>query len=567
MKKLFLLFTVLAFVSCKRNLLDVPSKDQIAEDAVWTSEGLIKAYEAEMYNGVPHGFYIHMYSKFTDEAINFAPCCGADIVGQKAVTPDNVGGAGGGDFWGSYLYYWDRGYLYIRKANVFLDKMSTTPLQISNKAQLIAEAKFLRAFYYFNLIERFGGVPIITKAYALSDAVNATVSFKRNTYDECVAQIQKDLSEAMPDLPVKIASNDAAFGRASQDAAKALLSRTLLYAASKLNNPSHDNAKWQKAADAAQALLTAGYSLYPDYRKEFILKSGDANSELIFAREFTTSNGHQAPMHNLNRRYGAYGGWWGSNGPSQNLVDDYDMANGEPAFNDDGAGNKTLNPLSGYDPQHPYANRDPRFDATIIHDGSVYRGDTFEMWVASDGNSTGFDNAKVSGDNPTSNYVFKKFFPDADVPLSFQNQYTNPWPFFRLAEIYLNYAEAKFELGDEATCRQYINLVRARVGMPGLPATVTGEALRTRLYNERRIELAMEGHRYFDLRRWKLATIYENKPMKGMQIIKDVTTGVKTYTPVTLLVRPTVTDAMNVLPIDRNEVRRNKELTQAPGYN
>jgi len=449
---------------------------------------------------------------------------------------------------------------------VFIDKMATTQIQIANKAQLIAEAKFLRAFYYFNLIERFGGVPIVTKSYDLSDAVNGTVSFKRNTYDECVAFIQKDLSEAMPDLPVKIASSDANFGRASQDAAKALLSRTLLYAASKLNNPSHDNAKWQKAADAAQALLASGYSLYPDYRKEFILKSGDANSELIFAREFTSTNGHQAPMHNLNRRYGAYGGWWGSNGPSQNLVDDYDMANGEPVYNDDGAGNKTLNPLSGYDPQHPYANRDPRFDMTIIHDESVYRGDTFQMWVASDGSSTGFDNSKVSGDNPTSNYVFKKFFPDADVPLSFQNQYTNPWPFFRLGEIYLNYAEAKFELGDEATCRQYINLVRARVGMPGIPATVTGEALRTRLYNERRIELAMEGHRYFDLRRWKLATIYENKPMKGMQIIKDVTTGVKTYTPVTLLVRPTVTDAMNVLPIDRSEQRRNKDLTQAPGY-
>lgn len=567
MKKLVFLFTILACVSCKRNLLDVPSKDKIAEDAVWSSEGLIKAYEAEMYNGVPHGFYIHMYSKFTDEAVNFAPCCGADIVGQKAVTPDNVGGAAGGDFWGSYLYYWDRGYLYIRKANVFLDKMATSTVQISNKAQLIAEAKFLRAFYYFNLIERFGGVPIVTKAYDLPDAVNATVSFKRNTYDECVAQIQKDLSEAMPDLPVKIASSDAAFGRATQDAAKALLSRTLLYAASKLNNPSHDNAKWQKAADAAQALLNSGYSLYPDYRKEFILKSGDANSELIFAREFTSTNGHQAPMHNLNRRYGAYGGWWGSNGPSQNLVDDYDMANGEPVYNDDGAGNKTLNPLSGYDPQHPYANRDPRFDMTIIHDESVYRGDTFEMWVSSDGKTNGFDNSKVSGDNPTSNYVFKKFFPDADVPLSFQNQYTNPWPFFRLGEIYLNYAEAKFELGDEATCRQYINMVRARVGMPGLPATVTGEALRVRLYNERRIELAMEGHRYFDLRRWKLATIYENKPMKGMQIIKDVTTGVKTYTPVTLLVRPTVTDAMNVLPIDRSEQRRNKDLTQAPGYN
>ncbi len=93
---------------------------------------------------------------------------------------------------------------------------------------------------------------------------------------------------------------------------------------------------------------------------------------------------------------------------------------------------------------------------------------------------------------------------------------------FRLAEIYLNYAEAKFELGDEAKCREYINKVRARVGMPDIPATVTGEALRERLYNERRIELAFENHRFFDIRRWKIANVVENRPIYGMDIFKDL---------------------------------------------
>ena len=117
--------------------------------------------------------------------------------------------------------------------------------------------------------------------------------------------------------------------------AYALLSRLYLYAASPLFNPTHDNAKWQKAADAA-AVFTEnddrGYSLYPDYGNLFNQNSGAAQNEFIFTRNFTSTNFHQAPANNLGRRYGAYGGWWASNGPAQNLVDDYDMINGEPAF-------------------------------------------------------------------------------------------------------------------------------------------------------------------------------------------------------------------------------------------
>src|SRR5690606_15188929 len=278
-----------------------------------------------------HGFYIHMYSKYTDEAYNSAPCCGADLFARNTFSPDNIDQVAGGDFWGGHMYYWDMGFQYVRKINMFLEKMEEEgAIDFEGKPRLIAEAKFLRAFVYFELIKRFGGVPIVTSTYDLKDAQEVT--FKRNTFDECVEFIESDLDEAMPDLPARYASTDPDCGRATQDAAMALRSRVLLYAASPLHNPSNDMEKWQRAADAAEALLDRGYSLHPDYRELFILPSGAPQNEYIFTRNFTPTSGHQAQMHNLPRRYGAYGGWWASNGPSQNLVDDYDMINGEPPF-------------------------------------------------------------------------------------------------------------------------------------------------------------------------------------------------------------------------------------------
>ena len=567
MKKILSSLVLLSLVlgSCKKDILDIVPLDRVAETAVWTDEALVRAYHTELYNSIPHGFGIHMYSKLADEAYNSVPNGQGPFIYQRnTYNPDNIGGGNNAD--NNYIYYWNRGYQYIRKITTFLEKMAAPDaVQISNKARLIAEAKFLRAFIYFNLIERYGGVPIVTKTYSLGEKE----VFKRNTFDECVAFIETNLNEAMADLPVKYASSDANFGRATQDAALALRSRVLLYAASPLFNPTNDKAKWQKAADAAAIFVKngdKGYSLYPDYGKLFNQPSGASENEYIFAREFTTTNGQQAPMHNLGRRYGAYGGWWASNGPAQNLVDDYDMKNGEPAFTWNGNA-QTVNPASSYNPNAPFANRDPRFDATIIHDGSVYHGDTYEMWVASNASNVwGFDSYKQSSDNPRGGYILKKFMPD-DGPLNWQTTYTIPWPHFRLAEMYLNYAEARFELGDEAAAREYLTKVRARVGMPAIPGTVTGAALRQRLYNERRIELAFEGHRFFDIRRWKIANVIENRPIRGMDILKNTVTNVMTYNPnVVLVTKVPYEDKMNLLPVETAEIRRNTPELQTPGW-
>jgi len=563
-KRIIPVLLILYFISCNQNILDFEPEDRIAESAVWSDANLINAYHTDLYNAIPHGFYIHMYSKYTDEAYNSAPCCCAELFALNTYSPGNIASMGGvttDDNWcTNFFYYWDRGYNYIRKVNVFLEKMEEIDVVLEDKKQLVAEAKFLRAFIYFELIKRFGGVPIVSQAYGLGDI--ESVTFKRNTFDECVAFIEQDLTETMPDLPDQYPSTDANYGRATADACQALLSRTLLYAASPLFNPSNDQQKWQKAADAAEALLDKGYDLYPDYQELFELSQGDAQDEVIFSRGFTTSNGHQAPMHNFNRRYEAYGGWWGSNGPSQNLVDDYDMTNGEPPFLSDG----TVNPASGYDPQNPFQDRDPRFDATIVHDETVFRGDTYEMWISEDGSQWGYDSYKNTGDNPRTNYVLKKFMP-TEGPFNWQTQFTIQWPHFRLAEIYLNYAEAKFELGDEATAREYISLVRARVGMPALPETVTGEDLRTRIYNERRIEMAFENQRMFDVRRWKIAIDVENRPIRTLDIYLDLSTGVKRYEEVVLLDKSgTYEEKMNLFPISSDEIQRNPELTQTPGW-
>lgn len=564
MKKLvLLLFVISSLLGCNDDILDVQPQDRISEEVVWGDESLIKAYHNGLYNSILHGFTIHMQSKATDEAY----CAiGWDIgnVPRGALNPDNVGSVSNSHWTGGgNLYYWNSGFQFIRKINVFLEQMADEQaLEFEDKPRMIAEAKFLRGYIYFSLIERFGGVPIVRETYNLGEEQ----VFSRNTFEECVEFIDEDLAEAIPGLPARYDATDANFGRATADACLALRSRLFLYAASPLFNPNNDQAKWQRAADASEALFASGYELHPDYTTLFNQPAGSANNELIFVRPYApvTNAFHSAPMHNLNRRYGAYGGWWASNGPSQNLVDDYDMINGEPAHIYPG-GIKTVNPASGYDPQDPYSNRDPRFDATIIYDGSMYHGDLHEMWVASDGESWGFDSYRQSGDNPRSNYVLKKFMPGEGVPLSWQEPFTNPWIIFRLGEIYLNYAEAMFELGDEPTCREYLSKVRARVGMPAIPDEVSGEELRRRLYNERRIELAFEEHRYWDLRRWKLAMEVENQPIMGMDIIKDLSTGVKSYTPIKLLERK-FEEKMYFLPIEANEILRNEGMQQNPGY-
>ena len=559
MKKIFAtILAILTLSACSDKILDIKPTNSISDAAVWSDANLIRAYHTALFNAIPHGFCIDMMCKTTDEIVT-VNSGSSPVIALATLTPDNVGNLATTQWHGGCnLAYWNQAYQYMRRINFFLEQMETVEVTLNDKDQLIAEARFLRALIYFYLIERYGDVPLVTQSYELG----SDHTFSSSSFDEIVAFIEQELNAIMPSLPDYYATTDSNFGHPTKAICQALFSRMYLYAASPLFNPSGDKSKWTKAYDASKKFIQTytQYSLYPEYDKMFSQNSGTANSEIIFARTFNSTSSHQYPINTIGRRYGGYGGWWGSSGVSKELLDDYDMANGEPAFIWNN-GVKTVNPASGYDPQHPYDNRDPRMDMCIIHDGSVFHGDLFEMWVSSDGTSWGYDNYHQSSDNPVPNQQMRKFMPPDDVPMTWQEKYQMPWIHMRLAEIYLNFAEAAFELGKEDECREYVNKIRARVGMPGLAASITGEELRARLYNERHIELVFEEHRYFDLRRWKIASEVLNRPGHGIKIVLDKATGVKTYSDELLLDRKFY-DTMYLLPIATEEILRNNGTLQ-----
>jgi len=557
----------MSLFSCD-DILDIDPTDRIAESAVWSDASLIEAYHNTLYQGIGTDNSRNMLAKATDEMAYKphsrypGPILDGTSNADNITSRENFGGAGS-------VYTWNRDYDLIRKVNVFLEEMETSEvLEESVKATLIAEAKFIRAFMYFKLTVRYGGVPLIDKVYELGD----DFAFTRNTIQECVDFIEADLAAALPDLPDAYHGGDSDFGKVTQGACKALLSRMYLYMASPLFSSSTD-VTWKMASDAAYDLIDDNtFSLHPNYTTLFNAESGSANFEVIFARTYTASNYHSQPMIYLGRRWGAYGGWGANGGICQNLVDDFDMANGEPAYLKSDYANAGVNPASGYDPQNPYANRDPRFYQTVNYDGTEYHGATLEKWVAEDGATWGYDSYRESGDNPESGYTLRKFMPGEEIVLDWGTPFTSPYIWFRLGETYLNYAEAMFEQGDEDACRTYMNLIRARntVNMPPIPDTVTGEDLRQRLYTERRIELSFEGHRYFDVRRWGIAK-YTATDTMGLHILLDTdpaspTYGEKRYEPYVVFPR-TWDEKLNFIPIHTDEIlKNNNTISQTPGY-
>jgi len=542
MKKIiYLLLIVFTAMSC--NKLELTPLDTISDANTWSNQNLVQLYVNAQYNVLLHGYQNDLLAAADDEAFNIHQYGNLYMIQTGQLTQDNVT-----DF-SAKINYWDFAYSYIYNINVFFSKIDAAPVDSTFKTGVIAEMKFLRAYIYANLIWRYGGVPIITKVFNLHDNFQVT----RSSYDDCVKFIDSELDAAAAGLPPNQPVSQE--GRASGNACLALKARVLLYDASLLNNPNHDNAKWQAAADASAALLNAGYSLNPDYQGTFLTD----NKEIIFARYFTQANSTNFLLEE--GRNGSNG--WGSQNPSQNQVNAYEMAaTGKLPYIEQPDGSLALNPGSGYDPNNPYVGRDPRLDASILHDGSVWQGrvtETFDGGQDSPGSSIQPWNASLTS------YYYKKGVVESIPPSGSTLKPTNPWIFFRYAEVLLNYAEAEFELGHEDIARQYINMVRARPGVNMPPVTDAGDALRADIQNERRVEFAFEGLRFFDVRRWKIADFTENIPILKMHIIKQAD-GSKTYQIQTLEKRSFLSQHY-LVPIPRSEVDKSKgSLTQNPGY-
>lgn len=566
-----LLFVLaLCLASCNKNFLDPKPTDRLSETAVWSSPSLIEAALNYNYNSLSYGIYStgsiaddnQMLANITDEvASDYESYEQRNVFVNGTLNPDNVRSSR------LNRLGWSETYNYIARANEFIERLNTvTVLTEEQKKTYAGEIKTLRAWRYFNLLKHFGGVPLIAKPFKLGDNY---LDVKRATIQETIDFILTDLNAAIPDLPDQASVK----GRIDKSVAQAFKSRVLLYAASPLyTNNVNDPAKWNAAAAAAKAVIDGGkYFLELDfekYRKSFIFYD-PASPEIIFAREHNALNGTGLDVNALNPPYSH--GPTGSGGlsyyaPLQQLVNDYETVDGK-AITD---------PTSGYDPQDPYTNRDPRFNAFIYHHGSVINGRSLDYRDGDDPSARGLDRPS-SGTyvNPTGYNTRKfvneaRFTADGTAITPGLNEPT-PWIHIRYAEILLNYAEAINEAVGPADAYEPVNQIRRRAGLPDLPAGLSQSELRDRIRHERRIELVFEEHRFWDVRRWKVLEETQNITLGAIKIegtdAKNVTYSEEDAQGNDLTVERKFFAPKNYFwPISRAELFSNPNLAQTPGY-
>ena len=428
------------------------------------------------------------------------------------------------------------------------------------------EARFLRAFYYMELVKRFGGVPIITKVLDINENIS---SLPRNKLADCIQFITSECDSAAANLPAQQSSTN--WGRVTSGAALALKARALLYAASDLFNtpptgysnpelvslPTGDRtARWQAAADAALAVINlpgTGYALATNYRNMFMTYN---SPEIIFCRRQAANNTFEAASFPI----GFDGGKSGTT-PSQNQVDAYEVkVNATTAVPFD-----WNNPVHAANPYNPAGTlgRDPRLDQSIITNNSQFKGGkstsrAVEIWTG------GKDGKGVTLASKTG-YYMKKYVDEA-LDLLLSRTSVHSWIFMRYTEVLLSYAEALNEAqGPVAAVYTRVNAVRARatVGMPPLPAGLDKVAMRNAIRNERRVEFAFEDMRPWDVRRWMLAGTYFNVPLRGVQITNNA--GLFSYTPINVENR-TFDVKMYFYPIPQSEVNIMQGWVQNPGW-
>ena len=607
------------FAACNDDFVDTAPLDEVPKEAVWSEAALAQAFIFEIYNGLGvGGFYEQQMSSMTDEALFTHPGRGINTV-----TEGRSNAADQGYIMDTYSY----GPMYqrIRATNTAIQELAEPQFDDPDQSdRLLGEAYFLRAYYYQQLLRQYGAIPLVTHVYELG-ADDYTLA--RNTYEECVTQIVSDCDSAALLLEGKPFED----GRASEVAAKALKARVLTYAASDLHdvatakgkssvisgysNPEYlgytsgdRTARWQAAKAAAKAVLDHSEFAYQldlaapataeegtAYYMDVALAGGskvantDGKKDLILGRFFSDLKDERGGWVGRDNGPNGYHNWAG-NTPAQLLVDDYEMINGD-AFNWDNTSHKA----------NPYADRDPRFYATILHDGADWKPRTddvknrdpnnqiqtgrYEVGSGS-GNTTvvfGLDtrNSPIEDWNGSyTGYYFRKFV-DPDPSIVDQNTRQEiPWPVLRYTEAILNYAEACIELGEEAEAKTWLNKIRFRAGMPAI--TETGAALKAKYRNERRIELAYEEHRYFDARRWMIADETLGRKVTTIGIFGALKSGKSvslyrydpesyTYTYTVNTLNPGIenrswNDKMYFTSFHRDEINRNTELVQNPGY-
>lgn len=537
-KVVLLLLLLLNLFSCLK-FLDVSPKNLVSDAVTWSSIENADLFLNNIYGGLPNRNGVDL-ENFSDNAIDGInqQTDSRTLYAQSIYTPSNTPSI------------WAEQYKNIRKCNLFIEKVSTSDLLASWKKQRLAESRFLRAYSYQMLWIWYGGVPIIPNVLSL-ETQGDNIFFARSNSEETFSFITNELDAIADDLPLT-----AVGGRITRGAALTLKGWCELYEASPLKNPSGNKSKWAIAAATNKKVIDLGiYSLFPDYNTLFYEENNN-NIETILAKQHLggTQLGNGIVSNNSVTFVNGSAKSWAYSNPTQELVDSYFMNNGLPI----------TDPSSGYDPQNPYLNREKRFYQSIVFDGAMWLG--FETVMKQ---GMGSRNATDMGDkdeSSNSGYYWRK---GLDPKYATVGNYLNSANtiLFRYAEVLLNYAEAQNEVsGPDASIYDAINKVRERAALPPLNGGLSQEQMRIVIYQERRIELAFECERWFDLLRWKLAEEKLNGNLHAILI--DKVNGVWVYksVPAANGSRTFYPDKNYLMPIPQSAMDQNSKLTQNPGY-
>jgi hypothetical protein len=541
---LLFLTMVTGLTSCN-DYLNIDPTDKTSDKLIWSSIDYAEMAINYFYSDIP---YLGSYSdyqclagmtegltdefKYSDMTYNSLMYIPNEIsYGGSTLTVGYVD---------TYLGEWGGTYEEIRRVNEALNKLASSSFDATTKTRFEAELRFFRGMYYFELLKRYHQA-------ILYDADLSQISTNKALSPEtdCWKFVYDDLKFAGENLTV----SKSPTGRLTSGAAYALMSRAMLYCQN-----------WTAVKEASEKIFTMGYSLTDNYADAF--KSD--NSEDIFQYSYSSSDD---VSHSFDTYYAPGGdkaidGNNASGGyatPTQDMVEEYEYSgeSGKTGKPDWSAWHST----TGTNDTPPYAELEPRFAATILYNGATWKEREIEPYIGgTDGWCTWKTDAQPAGRTTTGYYLRK--LVDESHHFSKVQASTQPYIAFRLAEVYLNYAEACYRSGDATTALTYINKVRSRVNLAGWK-NLTGDNLFAALRHERKVELAYEGLYYWDMRRWGLSTTaFTGIKRHGLKIEKNAN-GSFTYTYVTIddqnLNYPT---KLNRFPIPQTELNNNKDIEQ-----
>jgi len=549
MNKIYLLMLALGIsavtlTSCEDmfgDFLDKDPSNELTEEQVLSDWATAMQYHFDTYWYLRNGA-LRINDSWLDAATDLAH---TSYSSGGVRTTFNIGNYYGTAGQNELVDTWSHYYAGIRKANYILAKIDAVPKASdlseakyqTDKLNYKSEARFLRAYFYWELFLRYGPVPIVTEVLEpLGDKALNNYQTRPTIKQYVVDFILDELTDCEEGLmPYSDGVRAANHGRISKPMARALYSRVMLYMASDRFR-SESGITWAQAAEAAESFINdfgANYQLYTA-GADGITRYTDAiirtpyegnNKEVIFYRNDGTISWY-AIENDSPVGEGGRGGLC----PTQNLVDMYDMIDGSSPFAEydetgapvygSGATAPAVNVASGYSEENPWINRDPRFNATVLFHGVNWGNGQIDVILGQRDNPIGNANATPTG------YYARKYIPEAILSADRTgNSYRN-WIFIRLAEIWLNYAEAMNEAnGPSEEVYNALDLIRHRAGITGNVADRTDlntkEAMRKFIRKERTVELAFEEHRMWDVRRWNVATEALSRNIYGVDVSSE----------------------------------------------